>query len=643
MQLQILSVWLNPYLAVVEVGQLDGKRSMNVRFNLQFCSRLQLNLLHLVKRKLCCAGQRLAWHFCTGIALTACVAGQTPINDEGLIPRSIKIPPAVTAERTIKPDGKNVDRAGFEGIPATVDKRRGTKTPDSVLTPDIYQPSQVFLPTPDTSARHTVVVNAVPASEVLFALARDESLNLEIIGRVDGQLTLNAVEKPLTEILRRISRQVDVTIESTIDGYVVSADVPVVRTYSVDYLNMQRSSHSSVDLATQVGSISTSVDGKSGGGSLSNNSQMRIENTSDNSFWDSLTDGIAGILEKPASTGDAKSKTRMYDDVFVNRESGFITVRATARQHRQIATLVDRAVSSAQRQVLIEATVVEVTLSDSFESGIDWRILDRSESGIDFSQLLTGSGTAADARAPVTGLLTYRNSASSIGDVTATLKLLEQFGDVKVLSSPKIIALNNQPAVLKIVDNRVYFTFEVDRLARENGDERTIVDSTVHTVPVGLVMNVTPFINKASEVILNVRPSISRILNFAEDPSPALAGQAQIRNLIPEIQVREMESLLRVASGEVAIIGGLMQNRIDNSRAGLPGLSRIPFIGRAFSHDNNRLEKTELLVFLRPTVLQGTDSPPGLLSQLTRLRGNFSTLENRQWLTGPSESSGNSR
>ena len=152
-------------------------------------------------------------------------------------------------------------------------------------------------------------------------------------------------------------------------------------------------------------------------------------------------------------------------------------------------------------------------------------------------------------------MLSYSNPGSILGNLSATLKVLQQFGDVQVLSSPKIIALNNQPAVLKVVDNRVYFTFEVDRLERENGDERTVVDSTVHSVPVGIVMNVTPFISKNNEVILNVRPTISRILNFAEDPSPALAGQNQIRNLIPEIQVREMESLLRVQSGNVAIIG----------------------------------------------------------------------------------------
>ena len=155
-----------------------------------------------------------------------------------------------------------------------------------------------------------------------------------------------------------------------------------------------------------------------------------------------------------------------------------------------------------------------------------------------------------------------------------------------------------------IPDNRVYFTFEIDRLQRDNGDERTLVESTVHSVPVGLVMSVTPFINESGEVILNVRPTISRILNFASDPSPSLAGQNEVSNLIPEIQVREMESMLRVQSGDVAIIGGLMQNRVDDRSAGLPHFGDIPIVGKLFSQSTRSLEKTELLVFLRPTVLR---------------------------------------
>ena len=296
-------------------------------------------------------------------------------------------------------------------------------------------------------------------------------------------------------------------------------------------------------------------------------------------------------------------------NVFVNPESGLISVRAREKQHQSIAQLLESVTHSVQRQVLIEATVVEVTLSDQFESGIDWQVLnDSGDESFQFSQILGGLPEAAEAIAPVTALFSYSNADSILGNLSATLKLLQQFGEVQVLSNPKIIAMNNQPAVLKVVDNRVYFTFEVDRLERENGDERTVVDSTVHSVPIGLVMSVTPFISRDHEVILNVRPTLSRILNFAEDPSPALAGQSQVRNLIPEIQIREMESLLRVQSGDVAIIGGLMQNKTDSRTNGVPGLMQIPLFGRLFSHEIKNIEKTELLVFLKPTVMNSNTS-----------------------------------
>ncbi len=454
-------------------------------------------------------------------------------------------------------------------------------------------------------ARHySVVVQKVPVDEVLFALARDSSFDLDITGDIAGYVTLKAIRQPLRALLEQIAGQVP--IQYSIVGKVirVRADTPVVQSYRVDYLNIARSATSRVDLATQVGSLSSGIETARSVGS--NGSQMSIENSSENRFWRSLIGNIAGILGEPYRFDDDAGKAS-DGNIFVHRESGLITVRATSMQHRDIRGLIDRVVASAQRQVLIEATVVEVTLSKSSETGVDWRILETAGSATaGFTQVFSGSADAADVTTVPSGVISYRNGSTRIGDVSGTLKLLQQFGDVKVLSSPKIIALNNQPAVLKVVDNRVYFTFDVDRTQKENGDESTIVQSTLHSVPVGLVMNVTPFINHGGEVILNVRPTISRILNFAEDPSPALAGQSEVRNLIPEIQVREMESLLRVNSGEVAIIGGLMQNRVDNRNTGLPGLSRIPLLGKVFAQDVKQLEKTELLVFLRPTVMRSS-------------------------------------
>jgi general secretion pathway protein D len=462
-------------------------------------------------------------------------------------------------------------------------------TRDAVARPTVERRIRA----PD-DALYTVAVKQLPVNEVLFALAQDTSLDLEIIGDINGDITLNAVRQPLEKILDKIAAQVPLRHSVRDGAIVIEADLPFIRTYRVDYLNIARTTETSVELATQVGSIRNEAGGDASSRS-SNGSQMRIENSSENRFWEALAGSIAGIIGSADESGS--------ESLFVNPEAGLITVRADSRQHAIIDELIAGTVSSARRQVLIEATVVEVTLNNNYESGVDWSLLDNNGGeALEYAQVLAGLPGAASAAATPDALLTYRNSGR-YGDVTATLRLLQQFGDVQVLSSPKIIAMNNQPAVLKVVDNRVYFTFQVNQQQRENGEVQTLIDSTVHSVPVGLVMHVTAFVSEDDEVVLNVRPTISRILNFAEDPGPALAGQSQIRNLIPEIQVREMESMLRVSSGQVAIIGGLMQNRADSRTAGLPGISRVPLLGKLFSRDTDTLEKTELLVFLRPTVI----------------------------------------
>jgi len=459
------------------------------------------------------------------------------------------------------------------------------------------------------SVLYTVIADRMPVRQLLYSLARDKARNknteFSIAGEINGLVSLHMVNQPMVAILDEVVNQLPLRFERKGNRVLVLPDKPTIRTYQVDYLNMQRISESRVDLATQVGSMRLSVDDEGGAQGGTNGSRLFVENKSENRLWDSLMISVAGIIKEKVDLKNPAS-----ENIFINREAGLLSVRAIDAQHRAIDALLSDAIKSAHRQVLIEATVVEVTLDQKHESGVDWRFLQSSgavadnQSGnsvIDAAQILGGQTGAAEAVAPSNALFTLTRNSSG-GAFTATLKLLEKFGDVQVLSRPKIIAMNNQPAVLKVVDNRVYFTFEVDRVQRENGDERTVVDSTVHSVPVGLVMNVTPFISHDNDVILNVRPTISRILNFAEDPSPALAGHSQIKNLIPEIQVREMESLLKVSSGDVAIIGGLMQNRIDNRAVGVPLLSKIPGFGKLFSQDTKALSKTELLVFLRPTV-----------------------------------------
>jgi len=154
-----------------------------------------------------------------------------------------------------------------------------------------------------------------------------------------------------------------------------------------------------------------------------------------------------------------------------------------------------------------------------------------------------------------------------------------------------------------VVDNEVYFTTDVEvDSGSVNQNSTTVVDTDVHTVPIGIVMAVTPFIDENREVTLNVRPTISRIIRFVDDPNPILAEQGVVSQ-IPVIQVREIETMLKINDKETAIIGGLMQDQINKENRGVPILSSIPVLGALFSYTEEEFVKSELVIFIRPAVI----------------------------------------
>jgi len=181
------------------------------------------------------------------------------------------------------------------------------------------------------------------------------------------------------------------------------------------------------------------------------------------------------------------------------------------------------------------------------------------------------------------------------------LTTTESFGSLRVLSSPKLMAINNQTALLKVVDNLVYFTVKADTVSSNNTAPVTTYTTTPQTVPVGLVMSLTPQIAENGMVMLNVRPTISRKVGDAIDPNPSII--APLTNKVPVIQVREMESVLQVGSGQTVILGGLMQDDSSRARDGIPGLSRPEGVGAIFGQQERNVTQTELVIFLRPTVI----------------------------------------
>jgi general secretion pathway protein D len=571
---------------------------------------------------------------------------------------------------------------------------------------------EAALPPPRPTARqetYSVAVHRVPVQSVLFALARDAGLNVDIHPSIEGTVTLNALDQTLPQLLNRITKQVGLRYE--IDGktLIVLPDQPYWRNYRIDYVNIARSTNSSVNIATQISTTGSNA-GQYGspppgilpatGSNVSgtggnNNSTTSVANRSDNNFWysleknirdmlrptnlnDAMSDPLAqmrdqaaalqqqaqmaaggqyggGASNAPGATGAyagagpqygsgqaadpnypagagggaqggyggpssypgnqasaaqssaARGSVRGSQSVIANPEGGLIAVRATSRQHEKIQEFLDIVLSSAKRQVLIEATIIEVKLSDQYQQGINWSRINGnstvSQGKIGTTPLPSG---IAPGSSPGVFVFDYLNPTTRFGSISATVQLLESFGKVKVLSSPKISVLNNQTALLKVVDNNVFFTLKVTpAVLTSTGTIATpaTYESKLETVPVGFVMSVTPQISDDDEVTLNVRPTITRVISFVQDPNPELSKQNVISR-VPVIQAREMESVMKVHSGQIAVMGGLMQDSVDYAKDGIPLISQIPFIGEAFSYRNETANKTELVIFMRPVVVK---------------------------------------
>ena len=287
--------------------------------------------------------------------------------------------------------------------------------------------------------------------------------------------------------------------------------------------------------------------------------------------------------------------------VIVNPETGTVAVRATSRQHEKVSEFIEQIGGAAKRQVLVEATVVEVLLNDKYQAGVDWSALGLQNLGYSFRQSFTG----ANLQETPFFSLQYRNpNAAAGGDISSTVKLLNSFGNSKVLSSPKIMTLNNQTAVMRVVENNVYFTIKSEVTPGQQGQAAIVTYTTTpNVVPEGFVMNVTPQIGENDIINLNVRPSVTRITGYVNDPNPDLA-RTNVVSRVPQIQTREFETMLRVASGQTAVLGGLMQDSFTANRDGLPILARLPIIGDAVSYRNDTGRKSELVVFLRATVIR---------------------------------------
>jgi general secretion pathway protein D len=313
--------------------------------------------------------------------------------------------------------------------------------------------------------------------------------------------------------------------------------------------------------------------------------------------------------------------------VLINRQTGIVTVFGNSAQQEAIKTYLDAIRQSASTQVLIEAKVVEVALNEEYNAGINWQsIFSKGGIGNLAAGLNFGANTIVDLGAAAGDAARRSALASNVGaqqnrgtfafggsDLSAVVSLVEGFGTTRTLSSPRITVMNNQTAIMKVAENEVFFEVRAER--EENSEDpsrsRLNIDSTIRTIPIGLVMAVHPSINaQADRVTLTLRPTITRVTRFASDPAPRLISNGTIESNIPVVEVREVDSVLQLQSGEVAVLGGLMQERARNNDNGLPGVSKVPVVGNAFKQREENTQLTELVIFLKAEILRAPRIAP---------------------------------
>ncbi len=309
----------------------------------------------------------------------------------------------------------------------------------------------------------------------------------------------------------------------------------------------------------------------------------------------------------------------------INKQAGLVTVFASERIHRRVQEYLEKLEKTSSQQVLIEAKVLEVELNDEFSAGIDWNLISSSFLGL---RSLSFNG-AAPSLTPAEP--TALSAEFSQGNFDAAITALSRFGTTRALASPRLTVLNNQPAVLNVAQNRVYFQIRSERESGTTTNPATTnFTSEVRNVPEGVLINVLPSVDTDTNTIsMQIRPTVSRVTGFVNDPiipiQFAQAGvpvPAGVSNQVPIVNVKEMDSVVRMKSQETLVMGGLLEDRGTGTQRAVPVAGEVPIVGALFRNQADQVRKTELVIFIKATILNsGGDTIHNTDRELYRVYG----------------------
>ena len=517
---------------------------------------------------------------------------------------------------------------------------QGDAVADALLPPVAAMSTRLPKARPAMEERFNVAFNSVPVAQFYNSLVEGTRYNMLVHPDVSGTITANLKDVTMLEALDAIREMYgyDYKMEGT--RISIKPLTMQTRVFQVNYLIGNRKGNSNLKVqSTSVSTVGSSSQGQNqNNGSNNNNNQNNggntgsssvesssIATTTDSSFWTELKAAVEAILGSAAG-----GRT-----VVVSPQSGVVVVRGMPEDLRNVDAYLRASQLSVNRQVILEAKILEVELNDSFQMGINWAAFSTFRDGT--RRLSTGflqpgtelrglpgngntpgaissggptgvgaiAGTAIAAAEAAAGSLF--GLAFQTNNFATLISFLESQGTVHVLSSPRIATMNNQKAVLKIGTDEFYVTGVTNTTNTSlNGTNTTTPSVTLQPFFSGVVLDVTPQIDDKGNILLHVHPSVSQVSTINKGINLGAAGSLSLP--LAASSTSEMDSMVRGQDGRVVAIGGLMRQSSTNDQSGLPGASSVPVLGALFSNKARVNQKRELVVLIKPTIVDGNNA-----------------------------------
>lgn len=491
--------------------------------------------------------------------------------------------------------------------PERAGKLAGEKLPDLIIT-EIERKRE-----PERLYRFSLRDSDI--RETLMALSKHTTFNIVVDPDVQGKVTVDLKDVTLSEALDTLTDLLDLTYRVKQNIIRVSRPKPETRIFSLQYVNVRRTgtSATSAQIGAGAGAVAAGPAGAPAAPAVTAPGavtgapvtgvgvagQATVATTTETDLWRDIEAGVTKLLS-PAGK------------MLVDRQSSNILVTDLPKFLDRIGDFLERVEGSVQRQVLIEARVIEVKLTGKYRFGLDWGAIAKAGA-------LRGFTTISPGRIIGQKLADRSDSVFQVGvtstDFEALLAVLSEQGEVNVLSNPKLATLNNQTAVIRAATDDVFFERRVTIIpGTVAGTTQTVTEVIPRTVTVGVVLSVTPQISPDGNVVLHIRPTVTEktdVATFTEGGTTFTA---------PILDVREADVVVRAREGQVVVIGGLIQEKKSEEESKVPLLGDLPGVGRLFRSTTQERKKTELVVFLSPTVLVGKKVEEVTSRELERLK-----------------------